>query len=420
MIKKRRVSYVSIWLLALIILIVNEPLLSRIIGGAGILFLMACYLVSIINNLIRNGVVLRNIVLLISIYIGLELIYELLGISQSDSIYYFYTISFFFFIIAIPPIINDMTKQQKKIITATVIISIVIAMISNHLLLLQYGDMYIRLADFNTRTNAVSTQYISALVLFCGILFVRLKYVKKHRLATIILLAYSSYFIIYVGQRMIATVLLFATLLLQVVYNGKRTLRKYIIYTILVLIVAVLLMNYEIVLNAVADLIGNNRLTIRINQMLRAITTGDIQAAGGSLTVRYNLLMNSIHTFTDSFSNFLFGIGEHRNSNMQIGHHSQWADQLGKYGIFGTGLIIYVLVKSFKLCRKSFKLSKDNVLYAQYMILIIYFVIRGILGHVLYPYFSIQLFVFLPIVFSQIMSSQNIYVEEKKDGSINM
>lgn len=400
---EKQVSNLSVVILALIIIIINEPLISIVVGGAGIIMLMVIFLVFNFRRYINDGKANSSAVLLVTLYLIFEIVYELLGISESSLIYYYYTISFFFFAFAITPILPKLTRRQQNALIVVIVVSIFIAMLTNIQLSNQYGEYYIRLTDYyNGYTNVVNTQYISSLVIFCGLLLIKARLSNEFKLVSYAMLFFSIYFIIAVGQRLTAIILLIFVLLFQTMYLGEKRRWRYVAYIIAIVMAIILVVNYEPILLWISDLINNDRVTVRINQLLYAFKFGEIQGAGGSLEVRFELMMNSLNTFKSSILSFFFGVGEHRTSNDLIGHHSQWIDQTAKYGVFGCVLIFFTLKKCFKDLKGALGLKKGRLLYHQYIIFISYFVIRGMIGYVIYPYFGVMIFVFLPLVFMQI------------------
>ena len=406
---KTRVDDFSVLLLSLIIIIINEPFLSRIIQGAGILALMALFMLVNIRRFIQNGVLKNNALLLGALYIGLEVLYGILGLSNTSLIYYYYRISFLFFAIAVTPIVGSFTKRQQNIILIAIIGSVLVMMVTNIQLSNKYGAYYIRLVDYyNGRTNIINTQYVSSLVVFCGVLLAKIRESKKNNLIALGVLLFSIYFVIAIGQRLTAILLLFATLMAQIAFSGKKSTKKYLDILAILIIGIGLAVNYETVLRWVATTLNNARLTHRINQMLYALNSRGIEGSGGSLEVRYNLVITSLRTFTSSVPRILFGAGDHTSNDLIIGNHSQWIDQLAKFGILGSALLFFTIKKCFKDLMRSMELKKGNELYSHYLIIVVYFILRGLLGNVLYPYFGIMLFVFMPIIFQRIKSEKYI------------
>lgn len=405
---KKHTNNFSVILLSLIIIIINEPLLSRIVQGAGILALMLLFFIVNIGAFIPNGVVKNNSLLIGLIYIIVIIIYRLLGISDDALINYYYQISFLFFAIVAMPVIVTFTEKQQNVLLSSVIISVIVMMITNIQLANQYGIYYVRLEDYyRGLTNSMNTQYLSALIIFCGVLFAKIKLSRKYNIATIALLVFSCYYIISVGQRLIAILLLVAMLMLQIGVAGKKSIKKYLVLILIFIFGAFLLLNYENALCWVSKTIGNDRVTYRINQLLFALTSKRIQGAGGSLEARFDLINTSLNTFFSTPLSVLFGSGAHDIDNTIIGNHSQWIDHAAKYGVCGCILLFLVIKRCFKDTVGYLGMSKKALFHIHFVIMVLYFFVRGIIGAVLYPYFGVVLFVFLPLVYLKIYSTEN-------------
>lgn len=404
---KISIKTLSVYFLAFAIVIVNIPSISRRVGGAGILLLLA--LVFLINNGLylksRNSVT----TLLVVLYIGLEIFYEFAGISNCDSIYYFYTISFLLFALIGPPLIEKLDRRQENVLLVASFGSLLYVMYANLRLKIQYGSSYVRLGDIlSASTNVISTQYISAIVLVAGILLTSFIYAKRRRFLALALLIVSIAFEAFVGQRMIAILLLIVMIAMQLLVTKKRTVMGYTVTLLIIILVAVVAINLENILLWISSAVDNIRITRRINQILYMIRAGKIEGAGGSLEVRFNLMMNSLRTFISSPLHFVFGVGENRSSNLIVGHHSQWADQAAKYGIIGLILLASTLRSCFQSAMYAIQINKYPYLKKQFVIFICYFVVRGLLGAVLYPYFGIVLFVVIPIIMKRLSEEDNI------------
>ena len=393
----------SIFFLSASMIIINIPNLSRKVQGAGILFLLL--LVFLINNkkYLRRGSVPFAALACAFIYIAFELAYEILGISKCEYIYYYYTISFLFFAFIGPPLIEDMDKREEGFILASYFGSLLYIMYANLKLKQKYGSAYVRLGDiYSASTNVISTQFISAIVLICGALLAHYLYSKKRRLATMIVLAVTVAFEIFVGQRMIAIILMAAMMAVQILTCQRKPGVKYLVVLLGIVVAAVILINIQPILLWVSDSMHNIRITRRVNQLLFLIRNRGIKGTGGSLEVRYNLIINSIHTFFSSPVHFLIGVGDSSTSNLLVGHHSQWIDQAAKYGIVGVVLLFVTLRACFRSVFRAMDLADYPQLRKQYVIFVSYFVLRGLIGAVLYPYFGMALFVILPIMIKRL------------------
>lgn len=394
---QRVLNNLSIYILALIIVIVNVPVLSRVVSGGGILVLMLLFVLLNIYKYTRNKRIYVNAIIITLAYIALEIAYEFLGKSHLSLVYYYYTISFLFFAFAVSPTLSKMDRHEQNILLTAAMGSLLYAMFDNLRLRLQYGTRYIGLGDIVTGTNAISTQYFSAIVLIAGVMLTESLFSKKHRILSLLMFIATVLFEVFVGQRTIAILLLAIMIVFQLLVLQKRSLGAYVLTVIIILAVVLVVVNAESALLWISGVLNNERISNRISQLLYVIRVREIQGAGGSLEVRFNLIMNSIRTFLKSPGAFLVGVGDNRNTNLIIGHHSQWVDQTAKYGVIGSLLLFASLKSCFRALRSTMSLE-DMSLKKHFMIFEIYFIVRGLLGYVMYPYFGIALFVVIPII----------------------
>ena len=393
---------ISIYLLALAMIVINIPALSRIVGGAVILALLLA--AAFFNNRKYRSMHITywHATFFAIAYIVLEVTYELLGISHCEYVYYYFTICFFFIACIAMPIIEDSSRRQQNILLFSVFASLFCTIVLNFILRVQYGSRYVRLGDTVKGTNAISTQYFSAIVLIAGILLTVLLFSRKHKVIVSGMLAVIIIFEVYVGQRMIAVLFLLAMMAAQILFYRKKSRAGYVILILLMLVAILVLFNLESILLWVSSMLKDTRIGARVDQILRMVQNSDIKGSGGSLEARFVLMSNSLRTFFSSPKAFLFGVGEDRASNLLVGHHSQWLDQLAKYGILGTVLLITALRKCFSALRHLIRKDTDHYLRVQLLIFEMYFLLRGMFGYVLYPYFAIALFVVIPIILTRI------------------
>lgn len=402
-----RNSNISVAILSLIIIIINEPLLSRIVHGVGILALMLLFLLINLPKFIDNGVLKRGSFLLGLSYICIELLYRVFEVSDASLVSYYNVLAFLFFPIVVCPVIPSLTSKQQNIIVIVVLVSILIMMISNIRLANQFGVNYPRIEDFyKGLTNSINTQYFSALIIFCGVLIAKMRLDRNNNIVTAGILIFSMYFIVAVGQRLIAILLLFATVISLILFTGRRSMKKKVTILFLFILGIVVLLNYQTMLSMMADVLNNDRVTRRLNQLQIALTSKKIQGSGGSLEARYDLIQTSVGTFFGSLPNFLFGAGAHDNNNLIIGNHSQWIDQAAKYGVAGCLMLYLTIRRCFKDVYLLYGIKKDDPFKPYFSIIIAYFVIRGAIGAVLYPHFGEMLFLFLPIAYLRITNKQ--------------
>jgi len=397
-----RVSDLSVFLLAMLVAIYQIPILSRNLPNVILLGLMALFLITEANRILNLPMQEKILLFILGLYLGLITAYKVLGISTAELYYYFNTVQFFFFLVASVSMIHSLTRRQMKFLLAIAIISIVFTMFHNVVLFLQHGAArYVVLFQEDKYAyNAVDTPFTGAILLLSGTSFICFLHEKKKllKLALLLLSIFGIYFCVVITQRMIILVLALLMYPLLVFFNTKHKVNRYILFFLAMIVVAVVLLNFKSILLGMAKVIESERILKRINQIIRFVETRDIQAAGGSLTVRFELIFTSWKTFTTSTVNFFLGAGDHRVNNLVIGNHSQLIDELARYGIVGAA-IFYPLVNRFlKFVKKACAVKSRTVLNRQVGVLILIFVLRGFLGTVFAAPIGIQMFLVLPLM----------------------
>ena len=138
--------------------------------------------------------------------------------------------------------------------------------------------------------------------------------------------------------------------------------------------------------------------------MLSLLQSGSMEATGGSLAFRYNLILTSLGTFTSSLGAFVLGVGDHRvsvhSADLLIGNHSQLLDTFARYGVVGGACFVWLLAHLKKgMCRIS-RLPAGTLLRTQMLVLFVFFLLRTLLGTTLIGSVAAQLFVTIPLTVS--------------------
>lgn len=298
-------------------------------------------------------------------------------------------------------------------------------MVHNVFLYLQYGarDYIFLFRENKYATNSIATPFSSALLVLIGtlVVFGLNTPVKWSKHSAFILSVFSFVFLVLITQRVIAiglaVILVFSIAFIEIKNCCKLSLKtkdKLWAFFVIVLLIVIIITNYEAILNFVSDVLGSKRISKRILQIIRFLKTGDIQEAGGSLTVRYNLIMTSLKTFFGSAIHFLFGVGDHRANNSIIGNHSQIIDEFARYGVLFASAIFWSVCRHFKTIRTHIGCQSKTKLNKQLTVVLIIFVIRALVGSVFYADIGIQLFLMLPLTLKLL----NIFNQEKQNNNL--
>ena len=409
--EKHNIGWTPIIVLSIVIIMQEIPYIPKALGGNPtqvpfmLLFVALVYLREI-------TIYRRNFLFFICtvMYLAVAFGYKLAGISSAGIGNYVNPIAYFFFFIAMKSVFPRMNMQQKKFIFGLVITTMLFTMVSNWIMYMRYGFYYFsRLTQIdNIVTNAVSTQYTSAIMLMSGISLICFLHAKENRILWLIWILILNLFNILVTQRMIALILSIAMYPLIIIFNRKLKAQTVILMILLAVLLIVALENYSAVISFVSRYISSERFRLRLNQISRVLNARDIEQGVGSLSARYNLILTSLRTWLRSPRSFLLGVGDHRSTYSIIGNHSQFFDVLGQYGIIVALMLYYSVYKTMKEIFNVISLKKGTPLYRQVLVICWIFVIRGIIGFVLFGTIAIQMFIILPIAISFINEKEEI------------
>lgn len=397
-----RVGDLSIFLLAVLIVIFQTPILSRNLPNVVLLGLMALFLVAEVNRLLNLRDPERTTLIALVLYVLMTAVYKVLGISAAELYYIFNTIQFLFFTVAALTVFYSLTKRQMKFLLGVSLISILYTMIDNVILFVRHGAAaYVKLFQLHKYDyNAVDTPFSGAILLLAGVCFICFLHEKRKwlKVGLLALSVFGIYFCVAITQRTIILVLAVLMYPMLIFFHTKHKLNRYILFFFVLVIAVVALLNYKPLLLWMGEMLGSARVSKRINQIIVFMETMDIRASGGSLTVRYELISTSWRTFTASARSFLLGVGEHRATDLIVGNHSQFIDELARYGIVGSAMVWTMLCSGFRFVKKAAGTVTGTVLNRQLGVMIFIFILRGFLGAVFAAPIGIQLFLVMPLM----------------------
>lgn len=403
-------SNIAVILLSLLIVVFHTPIISRNLPNVVIIGLMFLFVVSVIKFFKGFSKTEIATLILLGTYFLLEVMYKFSGVSSAELYYYFNTVQFFFFLAAGMALRTFITKRQTIYLLCVSVAIMFITLLSNILLYLQYGAKeYVSL--FNTHrysTNSVNTQFVFAVLLMAGMSFIYFLKGNNKKLKTLSLISvlFLSFFIVVISQRMIALILMILMYLLLLVASigipwykklERRKKRILIIAVISVLLLIVIL--YKPILLLVCDMIGSDRIEKRIRQIITLFETGNLALVGGSLAARIELGITSVKTFFSSPETFLFGIGDHRITNLFIGNHSQFIDAFARYGICGAAIIFALFWGAVKSVKGFADIKKADSLNLMINIILFIFILRGFVGNIFDASIGIGIFIIVPLFF---------------------
>ena len=342
----------------------------------------------------------RSTLILLALYISIETLYKLIGISTATVDYYFTTVKFFWFYVIFFHLKEMLTFRQRLVIIIVSLMCFIYTTITNDVYAKTY-DHYISMYQRVSDSNAANTSYSSMTMLLAGCFYAKLfdqsnKLLKILYLAGIIL---CGYYMIFIAERG-AAFFLSLTLLFLITINVKelRVSRIVSISTLLILLFLFIEIGGINVIVVNLSQVLPDRLVERLLWADNVINTGQVISESGTLSSRFNLTLVSLKTFFSSVDNFVLGVGDHRDSLEVIGNHNQWIDAFARYGIFGGILLSLVIYKIFDNEKKYYLDSNYHKRIFSCIFFIFY--IRGFLGNVIHPSIGVVLFIIMPILFS--------------------
>lgn len=404
-----------IFILSILIVISEVPILSRNVSNVVFYGLVFVFLVSGINVIFRLEKRKWETIVLLCLYLIMLAIYKIFSISSADLAYYSTTVKFFFFLVAMLIVVEHMTKTQMTYILGVILSSMLFTVIDNIRLYLMYGpSVYVHLFQWERfTTNSVNTTFVSSMLFACGALLIaffntRNKLIKCGSIAFIVL---SLYFIARIAQRMIIFGLAIIMLPLIMLYNEKYSFKRICITLVFVACALLLLINFEWIISKIDGVIRSERLHLRFEQLKILFSTKNAREAGGTLSARVELFLRSINTWFSSFGTFLFGAGDHRITNDIIGNHSDYIDDCARYGLLGMMIWIPFTVSYMKSIIKCSSVKKSSPLSRQIKVIICIFILNALLSDVYEATVGIQMFLMIPIVCSLIRQNKVLFFE---------
>ena len=407
----RGVSWLTVIVLSLLIVVQDLPIIQRRAGGYTIFlpFILLFFLCTFTRWLRpkKQDLPLIGCSLL---YLAIDLLYRFVGISSAGYGRIIHPLMYLV-VFASMSVVQQMNRSQKRFLLCVIVFATLTEILLNVREFHRLGSAYFsiqRNENDLSATNVASTQYLTALMLMSGALFIASLRDRKpgRRLIWAALLIICILFNLLIMQRALILLLSAAMFGLMFIFNARRKLAVNLLILLAVVLFAVVLLNYEAVFSLLGKVIKSARITARLNQISRALSQRSVMQGGGSLTARFKLYLISLNTWTSSPGTFLFGVGDHISGYSVIGNHSQFFDVLGRYGLLGGFCMFYFVLKTLSILMRRLPISRGTPVYRQTLVIPWIFVIRGFMGGVVFGAIAVRLFIFLPIVFSLIFDDE--------------
>lgn len=390
----------------------NTIRFSYLVNILLLLFIGAIYITPILNNNIFNNMSIVVIFLLFFVWMGSA--YKLgrnkMGLHENK--YWIYLLCWeafgvilgrgdlnLFAIFALIPLFLvpvlglfaiQFYNYAEKIFTCALLFLIVIAnVIYNDVVGQTMQEVYKMLVDSDVSKdyNLGSTTFVAFCLFFFPICFLLL-YIKKHyvlKLLSCAAIAATGYFFFVISPRATAT-LLFLVILFFYLFNSDKEFNKRNVsrfFLKIIFLIFVLYFLYDILFSFLINyLFADNQDMINRLDDLKGLNSGKADDEG-SLSLRIKLAKLSLSTWSDNIINFFIGIGEitpvgldatyEKYAKTGIGHHSQFIDQLARYGIIG-GILLYKALKHTFSCfvNSIHQIKPKNMLALTFFVYVLY------------------------------------------------
>lgn len=390
--KSGNVFFFSILLMICVMLV---PDLNTI-GTETMIIVFCLSIITTISLQKRLSPSLRGILFVMLLYFLIIVFYKIVGISTA---WWDIAAGYFGWLLcAIVSSIAVFTLSNKKILIIKWLIYIVSLIVLIYVSVMSSRNMMIM--DIEDAISQESASYGTSIMLFAGISTIGFFNTQKRKVKFLYLIGafMSMYVTIEVMQRgtnVIMSVILLASIAIFQFVNVKSTLRFIVIFSIIILFLYQSGAIFSL-LDYVANSISTDRIATRINALNYYLQYGDAVEAGSSMATRSELMHRSLNTFSDSFVNVLFGVGDHRGIGSPVGNHSEILDVLARYGIIGFSLVFIMFKRLFMYWYRLLDFNK-RVQYQVLAILTI-FIARNFWGFSLTSAISILLFLYMPLV----------------------
>ena len=338
-------------------------------------------------------------------FLGIQLFYLFFRLSSVGLGPCYQSIIFMSFFFAMLWAAPEMTSGQKLFLCLFSAAGLLVNMVSNIFIWLNVGAA--RFISFYMRgsgpSNAAPTAFSTAVVLAMGAGFIVFRNAPSRRVArsALLFVLFATFFLVFVMQRGTAFFLAFAMIsgliYCEIMDRFALSLKVILLLGGIGVLVWMAAGGLSVLLEGLLDYLDVPRLRDKVEAVMRFADSVDMEYAGGSLGRRFELTMNSVHTFLHSGMSFLIGVGDHRETNWIIGNHSELIDTFARYGILGGGVFLWSLARECKGVLSISGLPRHSMMRRQLNFILLLFLVITVVGDFLESFSGSQLFVTLPL-----------------------
>lgn len=342
------------------------------------LMLMAIFC-SVIENsfIIKGDKLLFLIILLMIVYFIMDIV------NYADAHKYVNVVCFFW----LPFILSLVMKEKQRVqIAKWITLLLLITLITSAIGVISDNSVSRTIAHATSDTSlqiSISKHNIAGIYLFQMVVILLpsiiaiFDYYNK-KIAKYVTIMILMYVLISASYSITILMALFALVLIIFMKNiekGSSIYRIFITGLLLVFLLILLISGNEI-LSIFAQLINNERVSVRLEEIRFLLYGGSTLSSFGDVSERLELYMSSLNTFKD---NFLMGVGPYYSFNKfenGIGYHSQIFDDCARFGVWAVAFYIlfihgyYVKLKDkWNKCGCTWVALSTMIVYVLFLIL---------------------------------------------------
>ena len=347
----------------------------------------------------------RSLVINVSVFILMALLYKILNISTASTINIIQEILFFIPLLLMPLVIGSISNHKQLNWLIGLILVIVSVNIADnirlcivHPELIYWVNRNLLIDDIEGIGNIGASTWYNGVYFFFTICFFAFlntdsKIMKRAMLASSIL---SAVFMLFFCLK--AAIVIFTVLSVFMLVYAKMN-RSFVSLAFISLFSLLLVLLFaDVIVDMLSSMISSERLLSRLVMLLDSDSV-DVSVGENSLNSRVMLWMESINTWLANPVNFFFGIGATpvSNAHLGVGQHSSFFDSFAKYGLIGGFLIFNSLRLSYKYIRSLYDRKVRLQIFAIAVLFMLFCITKGVFT----PAIGSMLFIMLPLLSKQ-------------------
>lgn len=207
----------------------------------------------------------------------------------------------------------------------------------------------------------------------------------------------SLLFVYVIINASLSTAVILLFLIIYIYFMPNKFISKILYTTITIAVLIFFLFAAELILNYALDHIDNSAYIYKINESLKLLN-GEYRNFN-QFYGRVDLIGYSFNTI---MSYPIFGVYgmlpyEYTSQPTIVSGHSQWVDNIARYGLFFS---LFFIIGSVSILKSIINFSKDKFHIRLTKIIILYIFILGFLNPVLFNHLYLLLFIIVPFSYS--------------------